>query len=256
METDRALYLFCFARAGPLPDFGGREVVVYPCGGLMAVCQWTGVNDWSGEQAEEWMHDLQWLAPRALRHQAVIESAMCVSPVLPAHLGTLFSSPEALELFVAAHRVTITDFLSEVENKQEWSFKALLDRVRAGAWLSSATETGPAAGGGASYLLARRARLAVAKELNRWAAQTVESIVDQLRCYAAQSRQRSCGATSAAGQPEPVLNLALLVSREKLGALRQRLEQAVREHGPHGLELSMSGPWPPYSFCPALEMPS
>ncbi len=51
------------------------------------------------------------------------------------------------------------------------------------------------------------------------------------------------------------MNLAFLVPRDNLAAFRACLERATDEHRAAGLELEMSGPWPPYSFCPDLEMP-
>jgi gas vesicle protein GvpL/GvpF len=259
-DTDRVLYLFCFANAGAQPDLAGQDqLVAYRWGELIAVCGWTGVQEWSGPQTEQRMQDLDWLAPKAIRHQAVIEAAMRLSPVLPARLGTLFSSPHALERFFAIHHATIASFLAEVEGKEEWAVKGVLDRGRASEWLASTMNEAPQvcapSGGGASYLHKRRAQGAAAREVNRWAARMLEPIVDELHGYAADSCQRSPGTQVAAGQAQAILNVAFLVARENLAGFRRCVERAAQEHQGHGLELALSGPWPPYSFCPTLEMP-
>ncbi len=258
-DADHALYLYCFARAGAPADFAGDDrLFAYRFGELIAVCGWTAMREWSGASIEERMQELDWLAPRAIRHQAVIEAAMRVSPVLPARLGTLFSSPQALDRFFAIHHVAIATFLADVESKEEWAVKGVLDRARASEWLASTINSasqGGAPGGGTDYLRQRRAHAAAARELNRWAAQIVEPMVAELRGHAARFCQRSPGAQAAAGQAQPIFNAAFLVAQENLAGFRRCVEGWAREHSEHGLELALSGPWPPYSFCPTLEMP-
>jgi hypothetical protein len=254
------LYLFCCARAGALSDavFEASDLLTHRCGGLMAVCEWTGMEQWSGAQAEQRMRDLQWLAPKAMRHQAVVAAAMRNSPVLPARMGTLFSSTAALERFLDIHRGTITAFLDEMQNKQEWSVKCFLDRARLSQWLAATMAAAPGdapASGGARYLHERRIRAAAARELNSSAARILEPIAAELRRHAASCCQRAI-MPAAAGEPQPILNLACLVTEENLTNFRGCAQRATDEHRDRGLALAVSGPWPPYSFCPTLEMPS
>lgn len=259
MAANPVLYLFCFARGGASPKFGGADpVFAYPWGDLTAVCGWALMEEWSGSQAEARMQDLQWLTPKIMRHEAIIEAAMRVSPVLPARLGALFSSLQALERFFAMHHATIERFLDEAENKDEWAVKGILDRTRLSQWLAShmnGAQPASAPLGGAGYLRQRYARVAAGREVNHWVTQTLEPILEQLRGCAAGSYQRGPGAQTAAGQPEPIFNLAFLVARENLPEFHHCVERATQKHRAHGLELGLSGPWPPYSFCPTLEMP-
>ena len=61
-------------------------------------------------------------------------------------------------------------------------------------------------------------------------------------------------ASAAAQEPGArILNWAFLVPRgaaEDFGVRVQRINAA---HVEEGLVLELSGPWPPYSFCPSLE---
>lgn len=257
----KVLYLFCFANglAQPPPDAegGADSLYLYRCGELAAVCGWTELEDWSGPQADLNMEDLQWLGPRVVRHQAVVETVMRSSAVLPARLGTLFSSAAALECFCATHRGTIASFLAATEAQEEWAFKVLLDRAKASAWLVSRLangQEGAAPGSGTHYLQERRLRAAAAAEINHWVAQTLEPVVDELGRYASASRQRGVTAQAAA-EPQPLLNLAFLVHRESAADFRRCVERAGVQHQAAGIQLTLSGPWPPYSFCPTLEMP-
>jgi hypothetical protein len=258
--AERILYLFCFATLeleAAAPGIAGlSDLVLHRCGDLIAVCGWTEREQWSGPQGERNLGDLQWLGPRVMRHQAAIAAAMGAAAVFPARLGTLFSSPDALSHFMAIHQRTIAGFLHQTKNHDEWALKGLLDRTRAGDWqLSklSAAQTECSAAPGANYLRERRTRAAAAKELNRWVARTLECLIDDLRRYAAGFHQRDVCAMAEPGAPQTVVNLAFLIARDAVSEFQRRVEQANLEHREHGLELAVSGPWPPYSFCPALE---
>ena len=50
-----------------------------------------------------------------------------------------------------------------------------------------------------------------------------------------------------------VLNWALLLPAAAVADFRGRIERANAEQNPGGLAFEVSGPWPPYSFCPVLE---
>jgi hypothetical protein len=56
-----------------------------------------------------------------------------------------------------------------------------------------------------------------------------------------------------AGAREMVLNWALLLPSAAVADFRGRIERANAEQNVGGLALEVSGPWPPYSFCPVLE---
>lgn len=256
----RAIYLYCFARAASTPFIKrlSEPVFEYPWEGVSAVCGWTRLKDWSGDEAAVRMRDVRWLTPKAMRHQAVIEAAMRNSPVLPARMGAVFSSFDSLEHFFAVHHQSIAGFLDEMENKDEWAVKVVVDRARLGQWMGSrirgAHWGGAPSAHQAGYLAQRQARAAIGREVNHWVTQTLEPILEQLgRCAAASCRRESMPA--AGGQPHPIFNLAFLVARENLDEFRRCARRATWNHRADGLELALSGPWPPYSFCPTLQMP-
>jgi hypothetical protein len=61
------------------------------------------------------------------------------------------------------------------------------------------------------------------------------------------SRELSGAAT------EMVLNWAFLLPRMAVADFRRRVERANAQPQLKGLTFEVSGPWPPYSFCPVLE---
>jgi hypothetical protein len=51
---------------------------------------------------------------------------------------------------------------------------------------------------------------------------------------------------------EMLLNWALLLPAAAAADFRRRIQRANAEQNRGGLALEVSGPWPPYSFCPNL----
>lgn len=266
-KTQRALYLFCFARSDVVGEVEGRGVdgqhavclFRYPPD-LCAVASEVLLEDFCGLAAESKMQQLAWVGPRALRHEEVVEQVMRHSPVLPVRFGTLFSSQESLEEFLVAHRQTIWQFLERVADQEEWSIKGLLDRELAGQALMSAhlaaqqeqLATLPA---GTRYFQEQRIRSAAEKELSHWLNETCQQVASELRKQASDFREcqvvpRELPESGA----EVVLNWAFLLARGASAAFRLRINQVNANHATTGLVFELSGPWPPYRFVPPLSI--
>jgi Gas vesicle synthesis protein GvpL/GvpF len=260
-----SIYLFCLARhvvAESLEGAGIDEhfpLEVRKFGGnLAAVFAWVKIEDFCGQEAEARMQNLEWLGPRACRHEAVIERMMRLSPVLPAHFGTLFSSPERLAEFVFRHRSGITSFLNSVTGMEEWAVKATLDRARARDRILSEIlppeEGVRASSPGVRHFQEQRARARAEKEVNRWLKTVCGRVVEGLNRAASRSRRRKVLPWGSEGRGGGVvLNWAFLVAEGRLAAFQAEVNQANAEYAPYGLVLEASGPWPPYSFCPSFE---
>jgi len=50
-----------------------------------------------------------------------------------------------------------------------------------------------------------------------------------------------------------ILNWTFLVPRSGVDDFGARIQRISDEHAEHGLVFDVSGPWPPYSFCPSFE---
>jgi hypothetical protein len=268
METNRqALYLFCLARpdlVGAIEGSGiddGQALFVIPCApDLCAIVCELPQEEFCGPAAERRMRQLAWVAPRALRHEAVVEMVMRRSPVLPARFGTLFSSPERLAEFLAAHRKTISQFLGRVVDHEEWSVKGRLDRKRATLALISerlAAQQAQLAAlpPGTRYFQELRTRSAAEKELSLWLDEICRQVASDLAKQACDVRECPVGSREAPeSDAEVVLNWAYLLPHSGTSAFRARIDQLNVNHASQGLVWEMSGPWPPYRFVPSLSM--
>jgi len=215
-------------------------------------------EDFCGPGAEARMRDLGWVGPQALRHEAVVEEVMRHSPVLPARLGTLFSSQERLAEFLDVHRRTIAQFLEQVSGQDEWSVKGLLDRRRATQSLASSSlaagqERLSTLSPGQRYFEEQRMRTATERELSLWVKETCRGVANGLISQA--SSFCECPVVlreTAENGVEHVLNWAFLLPRSAVMAFRAQLSEVNAHHAEDGLSFELSGPWPPYRFVPPL----
>lgn len=215
-------------------------------------------TDFCGSTAEANLQDLAWLGPRVRRHQAVLEQVMPFAPVLPARFGTLFSSLEALARFMARHEATIADGLSRVAGRQEWALKGLLDRVQAetSLWQRAQAEdkTLLPSSPGLSYLRDQRLRVKARQDLGACLDRVSRALLNELAPLATDACERRLLSREATGSDqEMVLNWAFLVPEHAAAALAERVRQANALPALPGLVFTLSGPWPPFSFCPTLE---
>ncbi len=258
------IYFFCLARAHVVAALEGAGIedcfplAAWQFEDVAAVVSPVRIADFCGPEAEARMQDLEWLGPRACRHEAVIEQVMRLSPVLPARFGTLFSSPERLTEFLSRHRDTISPFLDFVTGMGEWAVKGVADRARAEerilSELAAAEEGKLSLTPGRRYFQQQRARADAGKEVNRWLKSVCGRIVEELSRQAARSCQRQVLRYGSAGRGgEVVLNWAFLVPESRVPAFRTQVDQANADYAQHGLLFELSGPWPPYSFCPSLK---
>jgi hypothetical protein len=227
---------------------------------LAAVWSAVSVEDFCGPEAEARLVDLTWIGPRVIRHQATVAGVMRHSPVLPARFGTIFSSKANLEKVLARHYDAIAGFLQRIAGQEEWAVKGLLDRSGAQAKrfslnLAREAENLAALSPGKRYFEEQRLRAAGDRELSRWLSEVCQEVWTDLRTCAANVRERRLLSREATGSGrEMIWNWALLIPATALPEFQARIETANARYADRGLVLECTGPWPPYSFTPALNM--
>jgi hypothetical protein len=234
--------------------------MIRACGGIGAVLSQVELEEFCGESADARLQDLAWLGPRVCRHEAVIEEVNSHVPVLPAGFATLFTSWDSFERFVLEHRDAVTGFFTELGDQREWAVKGLLDRGRArqvpGAPDGPATdERAPAASPGARYFEEKRIQAKWEREFNLRLREFCRRAAAALAEHAGSFRERKLPApVEAETDAEVVLNWAFRVSPAALDEFRGRLARLNGGEAFSGLTLTLSGPWPPYSFVPHLSV--
>jgi len=259
-----ACYLFCLADSSLLSAAAGAGVdgrspiFLHRALDIVAVLSSVAIEEFCGPEAEQKMKDLTWMGPRACRHEEIVEEATRSSPVLPVRFGTLFSSLKKLEELIAEHHGTISDFLVRIADKEEWAVKGFVDKSKArNEIVSQALEQRAASPSsvtpGIRYFQEQRIRANVEKQLNGWLRTTCSAVAGELYGHATDFREGkllSSGETVTGS--DKILNWSFLVPRARTADFRAQIDLTNAECEKHGLTFKLSGPWPPYSFCPSL----
>ncbi len=277
-DSNGAFYVYGFTQAGLVPEAARAAMTEagvsaslfsvgidepHPpffrdCGRVAAVLSRVSPSEFCGPAGEKNLQDLACVAPRACRHVAVLEQVMRLGAVLPARFGTLFSSTASLESFVRQHEAAIGRFLERVGGQEEWAVKGFLDQTRAEAeWLARRRAEEPGAPGlppGAAYLLEQSRHIQAREALDDQLAEMCSDLLEDFNLLASEIVERPILAHERPDAArEMVLNWALLLPAAAAADFRRRIERANGEQNRIGLTLEVSGPWPPYSFCPILE---
>jgi hypothetical protein len=264
MEDRQAFYLYCFARRNTFQNIEGMGIDVrYPifvvsAGDITAVLSMVSLDEFHGPEAESKVKDLSWIGPRTLRHEEVVEMVMKHSPVLPARFGTIFRSLNSIEESLNTHHDRISDFLDSVSGKNEWAVKGLLDREKAvkkiyaiglereSAQLSSLSP-------GMRYLQEKRMRAGVEKDLKERVKDIGTEIMNEICLHASDFNEHKILSRDVTGSDrEMIFNCAFLVPGVCTDNFHGRINEANDRYEVLGVILELSGPWPPYSFCPSL----
>jgi len=147
------------------------------------------------------------------RHGDVIAALFAVDAVLPAPVGTVFRTEEALQRWIELHYVALSDALAWVENRV--AARVHVTRAR------PSRDINREAGSDHAAIAAE-----VARSLRRHAVSTVGLRTEEI-----------------AGV---VITSAYLVERELWQEFADAVEDERDKH-PH-VKLELSGPWPPYDF--------
>jgi hypothetical protein len=260
------LYLFCLTLAGPIAPLRGKgldgeqPLQLRKFRDIAAIWCPVALEDFCGDEAAARMADLSWLGARACRHEEVVEELMRVSPVLPARFGAIFSSPEKLGRLLEQHYDAISRFLERVRGCGEWALKGFLDR----AWareeffsLSLAREADrlEPLPPGKRYFEVQRLKAASAKELNGWLREVGASLKAQLQESGLEVCERRLPPRGTrGGDPEMVLNWAVLLPHSRVTDFRDWVGAANALYQSFALTLKYTGPRPPYSFSPSLSL--
>ena len=258
-------YLYCLARSDAVPAIGGEGIdpehplFLHTFGGVAAVLSMVSLKDFCGDCGEEGLKDLSWVGPRALRHEEVIERVMAHSPVIPARFGTIFSSPESLEELLRRHEAVIRGFFDEVTDKAEWAVKGLLDRDLARKTASSVLLEEEAVRisslpPGKRYFEEKRLASRAETALKEWLKEAFQAVCQDLTPHASRFCERKVPAQADNDDREVVVNWAFLVPERSLPRFKEQVLQVNDLYEAKGLAFELSGPWPPYSFSPPLEM--
>jgi gas vesicle protein GvpL/GvpF len=196
------------------------------------------------------LEDMERLEALARAHEAVLQTAMAAGAVVPFRLCTIYASPQRLDAMLEREALTLTAALDRLQGMQEWGVKAFLRAPTA----VSAADDPPAPATGTEYLSRKRER----RDADDAGREASEGIVAGIHARLA---ERATAAALSRPQDrrlsgrdaEMVLNAAYLVPADEAEAFGRVVETLARRHETDGVELELTGPWPPHHFVEPAE---
>ena len=200
--------------------------------------------------------DAAWLEQKIRAHEQVLEGVLASAPVLPCRFCTVYRDEADLRSFLAAREGALSAALGRISGRVELGVKAFVDRARFATFagtrserIRELSERVSQAEGGRAYLETRQIERLVADELERFRQEAAPQLHERLLNAADEGVLLAPQRPEVSGREEEmVLNGAYLV------ADRSRFEHALaglaRERREEGVELELTGPWPPYNFVP------
>lgn len=207
-------------------------------------------QDKYGEEAiDQGLKDLDWVSACAVGHQSVIGRFSKANAVIPLKLFTLFRSDERAVAHFRAQRARLRRLADRVSGHCELGVRILFDEASAAkAADREATKDAKARGGtgGTSFLVRKQALRNAGTVAAAEARTRAEDVFEQLSRIASDATRR----TPEVGDPTAgrlVLDAAFLVPAGKVSSFRTAVKRVVKPL-PDCDQVTLTGPWPPYSF--------
>ncbi|HEX6250879.1 MAG TPA: GvpL/GvpF family gas vesicle protein [Gemmatimonadaceae bacterium] len=232
----------------------GAAVSTVESRSLAALVSQLDAHAYSPELIEERVGDVEWLAPRAEAHDAVVSWAGHPGPVVPLHMWAMFSGRDGVIEMLEKRASELVPLLERLRGADEYGLRVYadptaLEQIAAGSdpVVAELERTAASAGPGQRYLIERKLEGARRDAARLLASSRADAIHAAL---AAQSVAAARDAIpTAASDGSAVLSAAFLVRRDALDPFRAALTSLVRETEPEGFRFAFTGPWPPYHFA-------
>lgn len=209
---------------------------------LWAVVQTVPESDYGEAALAGGLQDLDWVGPRAIAHEHVIESFLTSPALLPMQLFTLFTSDDRVVQHVRGDRARIGRILKRIEKKVEWGLRLTYAEPKGSR---GASTTRPRSG--TTYLARKRDVLDINRQKLGKARVAADRVYRAMRAKASASLRRTSMERAAPGS-KLLLDAAFLVPAAKSGAFRSALRQQAGALRAAGVAVSLTGPWPAYNF--------
>ena len=200
---------------------------ILPCGPVSALI--SGIarpitpDDLSPDDVAHW----------AMQHNAILTAYCTEATVIPMALGAVFSGKPAIISALAAQMDAHVQNLYRLHDIQEYTVQLNI---------IGAPKAGPVtADSGRAFLQLQRARRIGRENLHRDRHAFAQDVLSQLQTPAVQIE------ASASSKPDRLFNCAVLLKKADVLYLQQMARNLHAPAKALGLDLVITGPWPPYS---------
>ena len=254
------LYVYAIARQPVQPEVeaidGSRNFGAVSGDGIAAVFTPVKSEEFSQEAVDRRAGNLEWLGSVGYRHQAVVSTLMKQTAIVPLRAFTLFSSEDALRSYLQESASQLRRVLDRLDGKQEWTLRIEFDpqawsealSTRVESLRNITTEMATAAPGKA-FLLRKK----LDEERKRASKTGEEELVGEIQRAILEKLRSEVVAETREQREGAFPQINVLVNRDEEAILQELHRDLNDRYGSEGITLSMSGPWPPYTFASVVE---
>lgn len=251
------VYVYAIGRSRTVPaglrGMDGGAVRAEAEGELVAYASDVPENEFGEVPLNKNLSDMQWLTPRAVRHQEVNAAlASAIDPLAPLSFGTVFRDRAGVQRMLRERAAEVEPRLQALRGKAEWIAAVRRDKARALGSLESESsalralrDEAAAAPAGRAYLMTRRLDETKRQELRAADARAVEAVVAALEGTGA-ALFREALVEDAGGL---IARYSVLLGRDDGGKLERAKSELARVWAARGYSIDLTGPWPAYRFA-------
>jgi hypothetical protein len=193
------------------------------------------------------LENLDWLSVTARAHDAVISAIARSGTILPVRMATVYLDDDRVKELLNTRRQDFLAALDRVTGREELGVKAYADPAALMAGSRSVKQPVGQKPSGTAYLMKRRQDLTAQEQAHRIASAEAERLHAAFLTHAVDGKRKPPGDPVLTGKRAwVVLNGTYLVDRDRVEAFRGAV--AALQETTTGIELEITGPWPPYSF--------
>lgn len=189
-------------------------------------------------------------------HEDVVDALMQHTTVVPFKFGTLLKDEAAAIRMLQDDEQKFKQLLARFAGKAEWGLKVYADTqefiqhiARVEPAIKDLQEQREKLSRGAAYLLGRKLEDELKDAVAARLASVTGAIFQQIRKDTCEATLNKTLPQKLTGKKqEMILNSVYLVEKVRTARFCLRGKKLQEQYASMGLELEVSGPWPPYSF--------
>lgn len=189
-------------------------------------------------------------------HEDVVDTLMKSTTVVPFKFGTILKDETAASKMLQDDEEKFKQLLAKFSGRAEWGLKVYADYQEFIKYMlhiepkfKDLEEKREKLSRGAAYLLGKKREEELKNDVVARLAKVTEVIFQELGKDAYTAKLNNTLPQKMSGKKkEMILNTVYLVERENAACFCRQGERLTEQYTPMGLELEVSGPWPPYSF--------
>jgi len=181
-------------------------------------------------------------------HEDVVDTLMKLTTVVPFKFGTILKDEEAASKMLQDYGEKFKKLLSKFTGRAEWGLKVYAAKVEP-KLKKQASGLPRVKSRGTAYLLGKKMEEELKNDMSTRLAKASEVIFQEAGKDAYEAKLNNTLPQKLTGKnKEMILNTAFLIEKEKVARFCQQVKRLIKKYEPMGLEIEVSGPWPPYSF--------